>query len=333
MGYSAPRVSIGMPVFNGGDFIAESIESLLAQTYGDFELIISDNGSTDSTPDICRSYASRDDRIHFYRHDENRGAAWNFNHVFHLSHGDYFKWAAADDLCAPSFLASCVEVLDNDSAVIWCHPQSRHIDPQGRPLPAPHSSAVSYVGREQSHFPTRESPRADQRFRSILLGAGGTMDVFGLIRSDAMQNTSLQLPIYGGDKVFVAKLSLMGRFQEIPEVLFFKRVVPCGSGALTTAVEQQRWIDPSQSSRGIRLRLLRAYARAIDQTPLRVAERVLCYLALVRYLLQINKWWTVALKTLKGAGTGGGYIAAARSLEGQQLNRQDLNSVEKETAN
>src|SRR5690242_8068616 len=88
------QVTIGMPVWNGERFISQAIESLLAQTYGDFELLISDNASTDATADICHAYASRDRRIRYLRQQRNLGANANYNAVFGQSSGRYFKWAA-----------------------------------------------------------------------------------------------------------------------------------------------------------------------------------------------------------------------------------------------
>ena len=107
-----PKVSIGLPVYNGEDFLAEALDSLLDQTYDDFELIISDNASTDSTADICTSYSAKDSRIRYLRSDVNLGAAVNYNLVFELATGEYFKWAAHDDICAPEFIGACVDILD-----------------------------------------------------------------------------------------------------------------------------------------------------------------------------------------------------------------------------
>src|SRR5579872_4758271 len=115
---SHPRVTIGVPVFNGEAFVAETLKSLLNQTFTDFEIVISDNASTDGTGQICQTYAARDPRIHYYRSDVNRGAAWNHNRVFELAKGEYFKWNSADDLCAPEFLARCVASLDDDPAAV-----------------------------------------------------------------------------------------------------------------------------------------------------------------------------------------------------------------------
>src|SRR5687768_11755331 len=111
-------VSVGMPVFNGERFIEAALDSVLAQNYGDLEVVISDNASTDDTEEICRSYAAKDDRVRYFRNRINYGIAFNFNNVFRLSSGRYFKWAASDDVCAPDFLSRCVEILDRDASIV-----------------------------------------------------------------------------------------------------------------------------------------------------------------------------------------------------------------------
>src|SRR3954470_1068595 len=93
-----PRVSIGLPVYNGQRFLAPAVSSLLAQTFADFELVICDNASTDDTEAICRRFAERDPRVRYHRNEQNVGAAPNFNRALALSTGQYFKWAAHDDL-------------------------------------------------------------------------------------------------------------------------------------------------------------------------------------------------------------------------------------------
>lgn len=113
----SPKVSIGMPVYNGEKYIREALDSLLAQTFTDFELIISDNASTDGTEAICREYVARDLRIRYVRQSENRGAAANFQFVLDESRGDYFMWAAADDSWLPTFLTESVGVLDTDKTI------------------------------------------------------------------------------------------------------------------------------------------------------------------------------------------------------------------------
>ena len=116
-----PRVSIGLPVYNGEAHIEEAISSILAQSYRDFELVISDNGSKDKTQQICSEYAKRDRRIFYYRFEKNIGAARNFNRVFDLSSGEFFKWAASDDVIAPEYLSKCLSVLEQNPSVVLVH--------------------------------------------------------------------------------------------------------------------------------------------------------------------------------------------------------------------
>ena len=126
-----PRVSIGMPVYNGANFLGQALESLLAQTYTDFELIISDNASSDATAEICRAFAGTDSRIRYTRTERTIGPAENHNRLVRMARGDYFRWAAHDDLCAPELLAKEVEVLDRDRSVVLVYPKTRIIDATG----------------------------------------------------------------------------------------------------------------------------------------------------------------------------------------------------------
>jgi len=108
-----PRVSIGMPVYNGERFISKALDSLLGQTFSDFELIISDNASTDGTAEICRDYERRDSRIRYIRQSKNKGALFNFKFVLSRAVGPYFMWAAVDDIWDRNFLRQCVNCLDS----------------------------------------------------------------------------------------------------------------------------------------------------------------------------------------------------------------------------
>jgi len=114
----SPPLTIGLPVYNGQNYVSESLDSLLAQTYTDFELIISDNASTDSTEEICRDYAARDSRIRYVRQPVNIGAAPNHNYLVQAAHGRLFKWAAHDDLFAPKLVERCIEALDQPEVIL-----------------------------------------------------------------------------------------------------------------------------------------------------------------------------------------------------------------------
>ena len=113
MSMITPKVSIGLPVFNGAHSLRSALDSLLAQTVGDFELIISDNASTDQTESLCRAYAERDGRIRYFRQDVNLGAEANFLYVLERAVSKYFMWAAADDIRSSDFIALNWEFLED----------------------------------------------------------------------------------------------------------------------------------------------------------------------------------------------------------------------------
>jgi len=126
--YSTPLVSVGLYVYNGERFLEEALDSILNQTFTDFELIISDNASTDRTGEIAEGYAKRDDRIRYYRSEKNMGGGWNMRRVYELATGKYFKWAAADDLLEPDFLRRCVEILESDPGCVVAQASTKQVD-------------------------------------------------------------------------------------------------------------------------------------------------------------------------------------------------------------
>lgn len=332
---ATPRVSIGLPVYNGQRYLEHAVRSLLEQTFADFELILSDNGSTDDTPSLCQQFVESDPRVRFYRSPENQGCAWNYNRVFQLSRGEYFKWAAHDDVCGPEFLERCVRSLDECPEAAWCHPRTTHIGPSGRTLEDPRLCDISYLDVPEGK-PTRASPRPSQRFRAILFGAHGEVDFYGLIRTKTLRKTALHLPYYGADKVLVAELALHGPFCEVPETLFFVRAHTEGSGWLQTAEEQHRFVDtrPKSHLTSTRLNLLVAYLGAIRRAELGWRERTACYAAIVEYLFQVRKWGSVLRKCLGGTGTGGGYRDLHEQIERDLAEKpEDADSAEHRDAN
>src|SRR5438874_8869169 len=129
--YSTPLLSVGLFVYNGERFLEETLHSILNQTFTDFELIISDNASTDRTGEIAEAYAEHDDRIRYYRSEKNMGAGWNVRRVYELATGKYFKQAAADDLVEPDFLRRCVEILESDPDYVVAYPTTKEVDENG----------------------------------------------------------------------------------------------------------------------------------------------------------------------------------------------------------
>jgi len=274
----APRVSIGMPVYNGEKFLQAAIESILGQEFGDFELIISDNASEDGTRKICERYARSDGRIGFSRFGHNRGGAANYNHVFSLASGVYFKWAAHDDVLASSHLRFCVEALDSAPPnVVLVYPRTILIDEEGRKL------------REYPDNMDLPYGRPSRRFRHVLRQMHEPHPLFGLIRSEALRRTRLMGRHFCADRVLVEELALLGQFWEVPEPLFHRRMHPdmCCK-ANPTPRQQAAWFDPGNRNRRVMpwCRLTAEHLRAVRHVPMPAAERGRCYAAIAEDVLR-----------------------------------------------
>lgn len=208
-----PKVSIGLAVYNGEEYLDEAITSILAQTFTDFELIISDNASTDRTAEICQKYVETDKRIRYSRNSDNIGGANNENLTFHLSRGQYFRWAAHDDVLAPELLEKCVSILDNHPEVILCHTGVISIDQHGNRLDV----YARNNGKDKTSY---------KRFRAIAGSKDFMEETYGLIRSEVLKKTRLQLNYTASDRTLLCELSLYGEFFLIEEPLFYKRFHP-----------------------------------------------------------------------------------------------------------
>jgi len=211
---NAPKVSIGIPVFNGENFLESALRSILAQTFEDFELIISDNASTDRTADICEQYASQDGRVLYLRQPANLGAQPNYNLLVGQARGRYFKWAAHDDMLAPTFLERCVDVLDTHPRVTLVYPRAEVIDAHGRT-----------IERYDVHLQT-DSEDAGVRFRELLLSWHRCYEIFGVFRREALAQTDLFDTFWGADRTLLQEVALLGPFHEIPDYLFHPRSHP-----------------------------------------------------------------------------------------------------------
>lgn len=271
-----PRVSIGMPVYNGERYIEQAIESILAQTFSDFELIISDNASTDRTADICRSYAERDRRIRYCRNETNIGYGRNQNLVIELSSGEYFLCAHHDDVRAPQCLERCIEILEKNPSVVLCYTYTRDIDERGQPLPRTDPPLNLHVLK----------PR--DRFRDIIRMDHICEPDFGLIRSSVLKKTGLHGYYADSDRVFLAELALYGPFHRIPEYLFFRRAHVLQSTAQCSDRQSRtRWYDPSKIGEIVfpHFREFREYLRIIGRVPIPLAEKLHCYASMVKWVL------------------------------------------------
>jgi glycosyltransferase involved in cell wall biosynthesis len=274
MSNASPKVSVGMPVYNGGRFLRRSVESLLQQNYDDFELIISDNASTDQTESICRELAAGDHRIRYHRNPENVGAARNYNKVFHLARGRYFKWAAHDDECHPSFLRRCVETLEQGPrSAVMVYPLAELIDEQGKVL-EPVLDRIS-----------SSDPRPYRRVAHLLWSLNMCDPVFGLYKVEYLKKTQLIGPFCGADYVMLGELAMMGEILELDEVLFRLRAHARRSMQANRSVRARTaWYDPAAASRlfvlpdweQMVLQLMRSVRRA-DLSPV---DRLKCWAAI-----------------------------------------------------
>jgi glycosyltransferase involved in cell wall biosynthesis len=285
-----PTVSIGIPVYNSERYLEETLKSLLSQGFQDFEIIISDNGSTDSTQKICQQYCAQDPRIHYHRSPFNRGPGWNYDHVFSLARGKYFKWQAYDDLLAPDFLEQCVAVLENRSEVVLCYCYCSQIDSQGNTL-----------ATNDIHLQT-DDRRYPLRLRSLLMQSKSYVgcEIFGLMRMSTLQQAPHQGSYAHGDFLFICHLAFYGQFYQIPQVLFHYRIHSTQSmQTIPTHLKGRRrlfpftgplpateWWDPAKKGKvdfptwrfyGLQLRFI--FNQSI---PLR--EKIRCYGALMERL-------------------------------------------------
>ncbi len=272
----APLVSIGLPVYNGEQFLAVAIESVLNQTYAAIELIISDNGSTDATEEISRRFAAQDNRVRYYRSPQNQGASWNYNRTVELARGKYFRWLAHDDKLAPELLEKSVAVLDNRPDVVSCITWFADIDDSGNVLEI-RQSTVSF-----------DAPLPNTRFLSMskLHPAYNCEEVFGLMRIDVLRRTKLIANYVDSDRTLIAELGLHGPFFEIPEPLFLHRIHKSSSVVVSPSRYQRTiWFDPSKEGKLV-FPHWRQYGElwgSIQRSPLPLDERIRCYGHMLRW--------------------------------------------------
>jgi glycosyltransferase involved in cell wall biosynthesis len=271
---TAPRLTIGLPVYNGEKYVGESLEALLGQSFTDFELIISDNASTDSTGDICRLYEKQDCRVRYFRQPRNIGLAPNVNFIIGQARGELYKEASHDDLYARELLESCIEALDEYPQVVLAHSWTAKVDGSGNVT-------------EAYEYPlTTATPRAPERFRSMLFDSGGDDD-YGVMRMDVRRRIALMGSHHHSDRTITAEIGLYGPFYQVPDWLYFRREHP-GQNGLAPLRRRCANMDPRRANRWrhptVRLyaEYVWAYVSAIRRAPLSLADRRECY----RYLAQ-----------------------------------------------
>jgi glycosyltransferase involved in cell wall biosynthesis len=290
----SPAVSIGLPVFNGANYLERAIESVLGQTFGDFELLISDNASDDRTPEICRHYAALDQRISYTRHHRNRGPAANYNSVFVQATGEYFCWLAHDDSWASTFLERCVTTLDEQRDVVLTFANVLFVDADDVP-----------VDKMALHMRT-DSPTASERFYDTLMVWHDCLPVFGVIRRDALSRTGLIRPYVSGDHVLLGELALLGRFDIATDHLFISRRHQQQSNKqFNVWVDHHAynaWFSEPDSQHPVSFpqwKLASDLMATAARADLPAAERARCGTAVLRWVLRYRR---LMLKDLTTAG-------------------------------
>jgi glycosyltransferase involved in cell wall biosynthesis len=267
-----PLVSIGMPVYNGAHFLRGALDSLLKQEFEDFEILISDNASTDDTRSICTEYARRDERIQYLPNDTNIGALKNFNRVLSLARGKYFMWASYDDLWEPAFVSKLVSALEANPPAVLAFCSCYRMDPEGKILRAnrlyKRLSHPNRLVRAQRYiwFPPRE---------------GRAMVFYGLMRTAVVKEMGGIKAFEqwdSSDDMFVLRLLLKGDFAFTEEFLFRKRDVPS---------------SPTFNKWGVSnwFAYYRDYRRVVKESDLQRWEKQLLVLSIVlhqfRYIIKV----------------------------------------------
>lgn len=273
-----PRLTLGLPVYNGERYLAESMDALLAQTYTDFELIVSDNASTDGTRGIVEAYAERDPRVRYVRHPVNRGSSFNHNFVILQARGELFKWVSDDDLYAPELVERCVEALDARPEVSVAHAWTAYLNDRGDVLDRPPYPLVTDV------------PDPARRLRSLLVTQGGD-DIYGVIRMSVLSQVTLFGSYHMADRTFVAELLLHGPFHNVEDYLYFRRDHPARASRVGRYIRRRcSHLDPARANRWRHpmVRLLGEYVwgfvAAVWRAPLSARDRMRCYAELARWL-------------------------------------------------
>ncbi|MGE0161936.1 MAG: glycosyltransferase family 2 protein [Dongiaceae bacterium] len=278
-----PLVSIGLPVRNGENFLAKAIESALAQTLRNLELVICDNASTDRTQAICEAYVRRDGRVRYIRNPRDLGAGPNYDLAFHRSRGTYFKWLAHDDVMAPAFLEKAISCLRRKPGAVLCYVGIAEIGADDEVLRI-----------HVNHLPGADSHRPSTRFGGMILNSHHCEPFFGLFLREALVGSGLHGSFRGSDRVLLAEMALRGPCVMVPEPLFlhrdhkdrYTRAILLGDSA-----KAESWLNTSlpASRHGCSMRHLIKYGhywRLVGKTVRDGSERRACYAQLLR-------WWFV----------------------------------------
>ena len=269
-----PLVSIGLPVYNAEEYLESALDSILSQTFDDFELIISDNASTDRTPQIIERFLATDNRIRYYRNAENIGGANNHNRVFRIARGKYFRWAAHDDICSPTLIQECLSVLEARPDAVLCYTHTVEIDAKG------HTTGCVEITRGSAATPSA-------RLKQLAYRNHKCEASYGLIRSDVLRTTHLEGSYTNSDRVLLCELAMHGEFAIVPQPLFFKRYH--SRNDYTDWRSKMTWFD-RESKRKRRITTpnwleMFALIRVVATAPLDVEQRLRSAVVVARWIV------------------------------------------------
>jgi glycosyltransferase involved in cell wall biosynthesis len=280
------RVSVGLPVYNAERYLTEALDDLLAQSHTDLDIVISDNGSTDRTQEVCEQYAAKDGRIRYLRQDRNRGAGWNHNEVLKNARAPYFRWYAHDDRLDPTCIEVCATVLDANPQTILAWPLTTVIDDAGQ---------VGYEYRDDLPF---DNSTPTTRLRSLLgFKTEETLlhmcyPMYGVIRRDVLLGTHMHGTIVSADTVLLCELALRGHWQLVPQRLFYNRRHANSSAVDKSPEELAAYLDTRHS--GVFpmpiTRLGIGYVRAVLTAPLTFRERLQCLGVVAGWFVSHRRW-------------------------------------------
>jgi glycosyltransferase involved in cell wall biosynthesis len=275
---NSPRLSIGLPVFNGENYLSEALDSLLSQTFLDLELIISDNASTDRTQEICQFFAAKDPRVRYSRNENNIGAVQNWYRTLDLSTGEYYASAAHDDLYHPEYMKKCIEILDQKPDVVLCYTKTKLIDKSGK-----------FIGDFEVEINTT-SPKPHVRLYNVIGIDYLCIQLYGVLRTSFFRQTRVYQGYYGCDRNTLAELSLLGQIYEINEFLFYHRLHDQTLGAAHNSgksLQELLLLDPGTNWRSISPTFLRFlnYFKAVNRVPISRSEKWMSYFQLIRLII------------------------------------------------
>lgn len=272
-----PLVTIGLPVYNSEKYLSQSIDSLLGQTFSDFVMIINDNASEDGTADICASFAAKDNRVKYYRNNENIGNPRNFNRIFELTQTPYLKWSTSDDYCEPTFIEKALKIMEDDPSIILCYPKSYVVDELGE-------NEEPY---EDNLHLMQDDPYT--RYISLIEQIRLAHQHLGLIRTSLLRKTHLLRTHYSSDINLLSEMTLYGKFYELPERLFYRRFHPeSGSWKRNDSEHNAKFYHASKARHETFRHWRYQYAdySNVISSPIPMAQK----LALLKYLLRRSKW-------------------------------------------